>query len=414
MLWQSTASLPTSIPMHYLLILCISLLVYSEAYSFQDKVSKNPRDLGIEAFEKEDWSSAQAQFDQWLQTHPTDYEAYWYRGQTFQNQGILDRALSDFNSLLALQPEYAEAMFERGRVRYLLKQYEEAREDFENYLKTPPGETTRILYKIGPGNTGVSAVTTDQTGRQDEAYYHLGLCSIAVEEYEFAIFYLDEAIVINPTEPDFFAEKGRALARLGDNVPAMESYEIALKLDPDHLPAKQGLALVQTGGDAVLLEQLDEVIADSTANSQTFKQRGFYRMNHQNEQGAIEDFSQALVLDPMDSESHFYLGKVFAKQKNWTKAEYHYSAAIDLEPQNAEYYLARGQARYISGKLDPALADFTLTVTHDPEHASGYYHRGITYQRMGKIKEACAELSISAKLGMEAAEDVMTKVCGTN
>ncbi len=400
--------------MKYPLILCFSLLLCAEVFSFQTIPSKNLRDLGYEAFEKEDWSAAQAYLDQWLQTHPSDYEAYWYRGQAFQNQGNLDRALGDFNSLLTLNPDYAEALFERGRVRYLLKQYAEAREDFENYLKTPPGETTRILYKIGPGSTGVSAVTTDQTGRQDQAYYHLGLCSIAEEEFEFAIFYLDEAILINPKDPDFYTEKGRALTRLGDNVPAIEAYGLALRLNPDHLPAKQGLALVKNGGDEVLLRQLDEVIADSTANSQTFKQRGFYRMNHQDDSGAIQDFTQAIALDAMDSESYFYLGKVFAKQKNWAKAEANYAEALDLEPQNAEYYLARGQARYLSGKLDPALADFTLTLTNDPEHASGYYHRGITYQRMGRIKEACSDLRTAVKLGMEAAEDVLKKVCGTN
>jgi tetratricopeptide (TPR) repeat protein len=400
--------------MKYPLILCFSLLLCAEVFSFQTIPSKNLRDLGYEAFEKEDWSAAQAYLDQWLQTHPSDYEAYWYRGQAFQNQGNLDRALGDFNSLLTLNPDYAEALFERGRVRYLLKQYAEAREDFENYLKTPPGETTRILYKIGPGSTGVSAVTTDQTGRQDQAYYHLGLCSIAEEEFEFAIFYLDEAILINPKDPDFYTEKGRALTRLGDNVPAIEAYGLALRLNPDHLPAKQGLALVKNGGDEVLLRQLDEVIADSTANSQTFKQRGFYRMNHQDDSGAIQDFTQAIALDAMDSESYFYLGKVFAKQKNWAKAEANYAEALDLEPQNAEYYLARGQARYLSGKLDPALADFTLTITNDPEHASGYYHRGITYQRMGRIKEACSDLRTAVKLGMEAAEDVLKKVCGTN
>lgn len=400
--------------MKCLSVVSILLLFSFEAFSFQSGASKNLRALGLEAFEKENWSAAQNYLDQWLQTHPSDQEGYWIRGQAFQNQGNLDRALSDFNSLLTLDPTYAEALFERGRVRYRLEQYDEAMEDFENYLKTPPGETTRILYRIAPGDNGVSSVTTAQTGNQDQAYYHLGLCSIALEEYDFAILYLDEAITLNPSEPDFHAEKGRALARLGDNVPAIEAYELALQLDPDHLPAKQGLALVKTGGDEVLLEQLDQVIADSTANSQTFKQRGFYRMNHQDEQGAIEDFTQAIMMDSLDSESFFYRGKIFSRQKNWAKAEADYSAALELEPTNPEYFLARGQARYTSGKLEAALADFTLTVTHDPEHGSGFYHRGITYQRMGKISDACADLLTAKNLGMEAAETVWKKVCGSN
>jgi tetratricopeptide (TPR) repeat protein len=381
------------------------------AFCFQRVASQNLFDLGNAAFENKQWKEAQTYLDQWLQTNPADQEAYWIRGQAFQNQGILDRALSDFSSLLTLNPLNAEAHFERGRVRYQLKQYEEAMVDFENFLKTPPGETTRILFKISSGDNAVSGVTTAQTSSQEDAYYHLGLCSIALEEYDFALLYLDEAILLNPKQADFHAEKGRALARLGDNVPAMESYGAALALDPDHLPAKQGLALVKTGGDALLLEQLDQVISDSEGNSQTYKQRGFYRMNHDDYPGAIEDFTVAISMDSDDSESFFYRGMIHSRQKSWAKAEEDYSVAVGIEPENPEYFLARGQARYVSQNLEAALADFTVTVSLDPEHASGYYHRGITHQRMGKLRDACADLLKAKELGMEAAETAWKKVC---
>lgn len=381
---------------------------------FQRTSSSSALEHGILEFENQKWAEAQAYFEQWIQTHPADQEALWLRGQAFQNQGNLDRALSDFSSLLSLNPSYAEAYFESGRVRYLLKQYEEAIVDFENFLKTPPGETTRILFKIAPGDNAVSSVTTAQTARQEDAYYHLGLCSIALEEYDFALLYLDEAILLNPKIPDFHAEKGRALARLGDNVPAIEAYEIALQLDPDHFPAKQGLALVKTGGDQVLQEQLDQVIADSAANSQTFKQRGFYRMNHDDYTGAIEDFSAAISLDAADSESYFYRGKIYYRQKNWMNAEADFCDAIAIEPENPEYYLARGQARYVSQNLEAAVADFTVTISLDPEFASGYYHRGIANQRRGKVTEACSDLLKAKSLGMEEAETAWKKVCGAN
>ncbi|SEG25133.1 tetratricopeptide repeat protein [Algoriphagus boritolerans] len=381
---------------------------------FQRNSSDSLLERGRLEFENQEWSAAQVYFDQWIQTHPTDQEALWLRGQAFQNQGNLDRALSDFSSLLVLNPSHAEAYFERGRVRYLLKQYEEAKVDFENYLKTPPGETTRILFKIAPGDNAVSSVTTAQSSSQEDAYYHLGLCSIALKEYDFALLYLDEAILLNPKIPDFHAEKGRALARLGDNVSSIEAYEIALRLDPDHLSAKQGLALVKTGGDEVLQEQLDQVIADSAANSQNYKQRGFYRMNHDDYAGAIADFSAAISLDASDSESYFYRGKIYYRQKNWENAEIDFSDAIAIEPENPEYYLARGQARYVSQNLDAAVADFTMTIFLDPEFASGFYHRGIANQRLGKVKEACPDLLKAKNLGMEEAETAWIKVCGTN
>jgi tetratricopeptide (TPR) repeat protein len=388
------------------------LLIYSEAAA--QRTTPNQFEKGLGSYEKEDWEGALSNLNSWLQTHPSDSEAYWIRSQTFSKLKDLDRALSDLNILLTLSPERAEAYFERGRVRYLLMHYEDAISDFENYLKLPPGETTRILYKIGPGDSGVSGISTAQSGNPAQAYFHMGLCSIALAEYDFAILYLDEAISFDSDQPEFYTEKGRALTRIGDNVPAMESFEIALELDPDYLPAKQGLALVKNGGDEILLAQLDQVISDSTANSQTYKQRGFYRMNHQNESGAMEDFTLAIALEPEDSESFFYRGKLHTRQKNWRQAEADFSAALNLEPENPEYYLARGQARYQKGDLEPALADFTLTLTQDPEFASGLYHRGITLQRLGKITEACQDLLKGKNLGMREAEVVWEKVCGKN
>ncbi len=399
-------------PLSTLKTLYLFLILFSCGFhAFSQKANLSPLQLAQEAFEQQRWEKALSMLDLWIQDNPADREAYWMRGQAHQYVNKLEEALGDFSSLLTLDPQFAEAYFERGRVRYLLGHYESAIEDFENFLKMPPGETNRVLYKVAPGSNGVSEVTTLQTASAEQAYYHLGLCSIELGEYDFAILYLDEALSLNPEEADFYTEKGRALARLGDNVPAMEAFELALELNPNHLPAKEGLALVKTGGDEVLLSQLDQVVAEGSGNSQTYKQRGFYRMSHGQDDGAIEDFGLAISLDPEDSESYFYRGKTYSRQKKWKDAEADYSAAISLDPENPEYLLSRGQSRYVSGQLEEALADFTQTIALDPDFASGYYHRGITYQRMNRKSEACSELQKAIDLGMEAAVGVWEKVC---
>jgi tetratricopeptide (TPR) repeat protein len=382
-------------------------------FSFQVCFSqdKTPLEVGIEAYENENWELAIRNLDNWLRKNPRDTEAFWIRGQAWEKLGVYENALADLNSLLTLDTENSEALFERGRVRYLLKQYDEALDDFEQFLLTPPRETNRVLFRIAPGDEGVSSVTTAQSFTPDMAYYHMGLCAIELQNFELALSYLELAAETNPEEPDYYSEIGKALARLGENMAAIESYEIALQLDPDHKPSKLGLASVKNGGDELLLEELNQLIASSAAVPQTYKQRGFYRMSHEDPSGAIEDFSIAIQKAPEDPESYFYRAKVHAWLKNWGKAEEDYSYAIDLESNNPEFFLARGQARYQSGKIEAALADFILTVLSDPDHASGHYHKGIAFNKMGKTSEACEEFKASMDLGMEEGKEAWKKIC---
>jgi len=393
-----------------LIILLLRLLP-----SFAQENTNPPKDSlfqsAIFAFDSQDWESAERLLSSWITSNPIDTEAYWLRGQVFEHLSNLDRGLADFSILLSLNSEYAEAYFARGRIRYQLKQYESAMEDFQDFLVTPPGQTTRIIYRRGAGDQGVSQVMTDQSGNPAQAYYHLGLCSFELGEYDLALNYLDLALEAEPENPDYYAEKGRSFLRVGENMSAIESFEQALIINPEHLPAKQGLAEVKEGGDLMLLAQLNQIIADSIANSQTYKQRGFYRMNHGDSLGAIADFNAAIDLDEFDTESFYYRGKIYFAKKNWKMAERDFSAALELEEQNEGYLLARGQSRYLAGNLDGALADYTQIIGIEPSNPSGFYHRGITLQRMNRLFQACPDLLKASELGMKQAKAIWEKIC---
>ncbi|TNF43672.1 MAG: tetratricopeptide repeat protein [Cytophagales bacterium] len=391
---------------------CFILILVFAFFSFSAKAQQpSSLDLGLYAFENEEWTNAAKAFSDWLRAHPNDSQAFWFKAQAEEYGGNLEAALTDYSSLLTLEPENAEAYFARGRVRYQLKQYNEALDDFEDFLLNPAGETNRILFKIAPGDQGVSEVTTAQSFTPDLAYFHMGLCAIELKNYELALSYLDLAIEENPRKADYFAEQGRAFSRLGENMAAIDAYQKALDLDPDHKIARQGLAATQNGGDAILIEELNELIANGSANYQTYKQRGFFRMNHQDMEGALSDFSESIKMNVEDPESYFYRAWTYKNLKRFDKAEEDYSAAITLEPQNPGYFLARGQARYQNGKAEEALADFTLASSLDPEDPNLHYHKGIALHRLGKTKEACQEWKIAADGDLAPALDAIKKAC---
>ncbi len=406
-LWQAV---PLNVKKAF--ILSLFLFPISFLCCAQGPIQESERfEKAMEAMEENDNGKAFLLFNSWLMDHPDDTEAYWYRALLLEDFEQYETALADYNILLELNPDRSEALMARGRVRYRLGQFEKAKEDFKAFLVTPPGETTQVIYRKSATGNGVSEIFTAQTENPAQAFYHLGLCSIALEENQEAISYLDSAIYYDTKEADFHVEKGKAFAQLGDKDSAQKSYEKALELNPDHFLASQLMAFLSQNLDETALEELTTAIMKSPKNPEPFKQRGYFRLMKSDPEGAIEDFDEVLLLDPGDIETMYFRGKANASLKEWYRAETDYSNSLEIGGPNAEAFLARGQARYLSKKVEAALADFTMAIFHDQENPSGYYHRGITHHRMGNISEACPDLLKAKDLGMEEAAAAWEKVC---
>jgi len=390
-----------------ILFLFIFFLFTSSIFA-QDK---NSYEQAVEAFDEENWESAISNLSGWIRDHTGDADAYLLRGQAYQQMGDLVKANTDFSIAINLRPEHAESYFIRGRTRYQMELYESSIEDFASFLRLPKGETNQIIFRKSPGESGVSQIMTAQNENPAEAYYHMGLCSFELEYYETAAYYHNLAIENDPRNPNYHSEKGRALGRIGENDLAIEAFEKALEIDPANQLATQGLREVNNGGSEEFLAELDKTVEENYANAQTYKQRGFYRMNHDNIQGAIEDFTDALRLDSGDPETWYYRGRAFSSLENYKSAEEDFSRSLEIDGQNFETYLARGQTRYKKGLLNEAMADFIMVVTLDPSLATGYFHMGITHHRLKQMDLACQNLQKAEEMGMNETSDIIEKIC---
>jgi tetratricopeptide (TPR) repeat protein len=390
------------------------LLLFPLLPSFGQEVatSTQRKQLGITAYEENDFPRAFALLDSWLMDHPNDGEVYLYRARIWQHMKNPERAAIDYTAYLTFFPDHGEVYLERGRVRFQNGLFQLSKEDFKAYLQLPKGETSQVIYRKSSSGNGFSQIFTAQTPNPAPAYYHLSLCSIELNELDEAMNYLDSALKYQPEEPDFYSEKGKILALKGDQAAAKLNYEKALELNPGHYLSRQRLVFLTKSVDEEALEELTKSIFDAPENPEPFKQRGFYRLSHQDPRGAKEDFLQALNLDPEDSQLWFYLGRSWVALKNFRESELAFGKALELDPQNVEFLLSRGQSRYRMNEFQNALADFTLVTIYDPDFDSGYYHKGITLQRISGGKSGCADLKKAMDLGMTEARTAWGKACG--
>jgi tetratricopeptide (TPR) repeat protein len=102
---------------------------------------------------------------------------------------------------------------------------------------------------------------------------------------------------------------------------------------------------------------------------------------------AMENFRNALHINPGNPQTHFYLGRACRRMNRADDAIAHLSDAIRLDPANAEAYKERGLARLqkrsgLWSDANAALGDFALALDHNSKDYSTFYYMAICRDRM--------------------------------
>ena len=92
--------------------------------------------------EKSQLDQAISDFTKALEINPRYAEAYNNRGLAYDEKGQLDQAFSDFNKALEINPRYAVAYYNRGIAYYFKREYEKSWKDV--------GKAQSLAYPINP------------------------------------------------------------------------------------------------------------------------------------------------------------------------------------------------------------------------------------------------------------------------
>ncbi|XP_059175986.1 tetratricopeptide repeat protein 16-like [Physella acuta] len=187
------------------------------------------------------------------------------------------------------------------------------------------------------------------------------------------------AIDINPTVADYHVLRGALYRKLNDFNSAIDEFLMALDKadhnedDPVYTKSQRQLLLTYndfavecfTKGfydEAIIL--LNKAIKGEKNEKSLYVNRGdcFYKQNELS--FALEDYDQALELDPQDSAIktriaaiHNEFGSNFLQDKNYTEAEAEFTLAIQNKPHEGQYYISRARTRYMLDNTTGAKED---------------------------------------------------------
>ncbi len=149
-----------------------------------------------------------------------------------------------------------------------------------------------------------------------------GFAYLQARQYPDALRDFEQAMALNPRDPNAYVGRGTLFARTGSYDRALADFGRAIEIDPEYAEA--------------------------------YAKRCFTKMLRDKPRDALPDCEKAIALNPRHRDVHTNLGVVYAALNRPAEAEASYRRALDIEPSNADANFNFGVLLVVLGRRDEA------------------------------------------------------------
>jgi len=217
---------------------------------------------GIMYIEKGNYDRAISDFNELIRLNPNEAATYNNRGVAYYKKEVYERAIADYTEAIRLNPNYAEAYKNRGLASYSYQRelndgytilykgyYNEAISDFTQAIQLGLKDVGVYFFRgtaySNEGHNDKAISDFNEVIRLDPndtlAYYQRGIAYNKKGDYNKAISDFTQAIRFDPNEADSYSGRGYAYRNKKDYKKAIADFESALRINPDYPFAKEVL-----------------------------------------------------------------------------------------------------------------------------------------------------------------------------
>ena len=384
----------------------------------------------------EDTIQALKDYSQAINIVPDDDRFYNQRAQVYYEQGKYDLADKDYLKMISLKEGDVMGYMGIGRNANAQKRYEDAIKQFDYVVKLEPNYSSAYSFRaesyIGLKKYNeaiddvISALGIDRDRKvfyelqelADSAFeqtvaklkvqkikepneqswdYDLGIVYERAAKYNKAIAYYKESL---EKESNIITASriSSCYDDLGDYDKALEYCNQAIALDSvktNYLYEKANI-LDNAGRTQEAIKTMSDYIANTPDEPAGYYQRGWFKDHFGDIEGALEDYTMAITLQPNVAYAYLNRGVLYRLKGENAKAESDFKQVVRLDsiPEEAEcsFY-----AYYYLGQKDKAIE--ILNTILDKDKKGNCYDAACLYSVMGEKEKALSYLRQSLEDG---------------
>ena len=258
------------------------------------------------------------------------------------------------------------------------------------------------LFLIG---TALFCIATTGLAEDPEHLGALGTGAFRQKDYDQAIKYFSEAIQVNSNYVGAYYFRGLSYLATTqyDNAIADLSRALALNTNDPEAYYFRGLCYLDK-------KRYDKVAADMSSalllrtNAPYLLSRAYAYLQMTNYNGAIEDYTRLIRLNPVSTEAYLARAQAYDMEKVYGLAMLDCRTVLLINPELPAAYQEQGEIYHDEGDFTNAIADYDTLLQLAPDDKSGYYLRAMTYNDMGDSSNAVSDLNTYLKFNPDDSE----------
>ena len=367
------------------------------------------------------------QFNSWSNAEDKAYNAY-----ELYEQGLLNQALDQLDSAIAINPSISQWHFNKGLTLDAMERFEEAINEYKQAIDLA-GDDVEILNSLAVDYTRtglydlsieifekieqadpdfepaycnriITYTEMEQHRKAEEmfylaqqinaecplCFYNIGNSLFARGNYEKSIWCWQRTAILEPTHPQINYRIAQAGWANGDIENAHEYFLTELRENPGNVDVTLdfGLFLLQQGKTESAKEKFNRILEINPDFAPALHYLGEIEFNCQNIEKAIDLFLLATEKAPQMLGPRFRLALCMMATEQTEKAHELLLSEVQLNPTNTEALLAIGSILMQIGELDTAVHCLLKVMDQDDNNVKAIYYLALALTMRNEYEDA--------------------------